>query len=67
MEETKYHFIGKDFPRKEGVARVTGKEVYPSDLNFPGMLQGKILRSPYPHAKIKSIDIKNTGVRMGLL
>ena len=56
MEEVKYNFIGKDFPRKEGAARVTGREVYPSDLEFPHMLYGKILRSPHPHAKIRSID-----------
>ncbi|MCK5673588.1 MAG: hypothetical protein KAH95_09435, partial [Spirochaetales bacterium] len=56
MDKEKYNFVGKDFPRKEGPARVTGKEVYPSDLDFPHMLFGKILRSPHPHAKIKSID-----------
>jgi xanthine dehydrogenase molybdenum-binding subunit len=56
MEKVQYNFIGKDFPRKEGAARVTGKEVYPSDLELPDMLYGRILRSPHPHAKIKSID-----------
>jgi xanthine dehydrogenase molybdenum-binding subunit len=51
-----YHFLGKDFPRKEGRARVTGREQYPSDIVLPGMLYGKILRSPHPHARLKSID-----------
>ena len=56
MSDKTYHFLGKDFPRKEGRARVTGREVYPSDVVLPGMLYGKILRSPHPHARIKSID-----------
>ncbi len=38
--------------------KVTGKAVYGIDLSFPGMLYGKILRSPHPHARIKKI---NTG------
>lgn len=37
-------------------AKVTGRAVYGSDLRFPGMLYGKILRSPHAHARIKSID-----------
>ena len=51
-----YQFVGKDYPRKEGKARVSGKEKYPSDLSFDHMLYGRILRSPYAHARIKSID-----------
>ncbi len=51
-----FYVVGKDFPRKEGIARVTGREIYPSDVQLPGMWYGKILRSPYPHARIKSID-----------
>jgi xanthine dehydrogenase molybdenum-binding subunit len=51
-----YEFLGKDFPRKEGRARAMGREKYPSDLYFDDMLHGRILRSPHPHAKIKSID-----------
>jgi xanthine dehydrogenase molybdenum-binding subunit len=51
-----YRFLGKDLPRKEGRARVTGREVYPSDVALPGMLHGRILRSPHPHARIKGVD-----------
>ncbi|MBW2058089.1 MAG: xanthine dehydrogenase family protein molybdopterin-binding subunit [Deltaproteobacteria bacterium] len=56
MEEGKYHVLGRDFPRKDGIARVTGREIYPSDMYLEGMLYGRILRSPYPHARVKSID-----------
>jgi len=37
-------------------AKATGKAVYGTDLHFPGMLYGKVLRSPHPHARIKGID-----------
>lgn len=56
MRKSEYHVLGKDFPRKDGVARVTGKEIYPSDMYLDGMFFGQILRSPYPHARVKSID-----------
>ncbi|RLC77397.1 MAG: xanthine dehydrogenase family protein molybdopterin-binding subunit, partial [Chloroflexi bacterium] len=44
-------------PRKDGVARVTGREKYTTDISLPGMLHGRILSSPYAHARIKSIDV----------
>ena len=42
--------------RYEGHAKSTGRELYTDDLALPGMLHGKILRSPHPHARILSID-----------
>ncbi len=54
--KTGFEIVGKDEPRKEGVARVTGQEKYPSDIVLDNMLYGKILRSPHPHARVKSID-----------
>lgn len=64
MEQEKFHVLGKDFPRKDGIARVTGREIYPSDIYLEGMLFGRILRSPYPHARVKSIDFSEAE-RMG--
>ncbi len=49
-------FVGKSTPRIDGPERVTGKALYTADVQLPGMLYGKILRSPLPHAKIKKID-----------
>jgi len=40
----------------DGIAKVTGRAQYTFDIKLPGMLYGKILRSPYPHAKIIKID-----------
>jgi CO/xanthine dehydrogenase Mo-binding subunit len=51
-------FVGKSTPRIDGPERVTGKALYTADVQLPGMLYGKILRSPHPHAKIKKIDTR---------
>jgi xanthine dehydrogenase YagR molybdenum-binding subunit len=48
--------IGKRISRLDGPVKVSGKAKYNSDLNRPGMLHGKVLRSPHAHAKIVSID-----------
>ncbi|RLA09876.1 MAG: hypothetical protein DRQ54_01235, partial [Gammaproteobacteria bacterium] len=49
-------FVGQATARLDGPAKVTGKSQYSADVDLPGMLRGKILRSPYPHARILSID-----------
>ena len=56
MEKPQYHAIGKIYERKDGIAKVTGQEIYASDLVLPRMLIGRILRSPFPHALVKNID-----------
>ena len=48
--------IGASAPRIEGPAKVTGRARYAADIELPGMLWGKLLRSPYPHARIRRID-----------
>ncbi len=48
--------IGERNRRVEGPGRVTGRTIYTDDIVLPGMLHGKILRSPHPHARIISID-----------
>ena len=40
----------------DGLEKSTGRAVYTDDVTLPGMLHGKILRSPHPHARILSID-----------
>ena len=47
---TTYETIGQPVGRAEGREKVTGAAVYPADVNLPGTLVGKCLRSPYPHA-----------------
>jgi len=48
--------IGKRLPRIDAVEKATGTALYLGDLRIPGMLCGKILRSPYPHARILKVD-----------
>ena len=51
-----WHLIGSSMRKIEGLAKSTGRAVYTDDVTFPGMLHGKILRSPHPHARIVAID-----------
>ena len=52
-----YRVLGKDTIRKDGIAKVTGQEKYASDISFPNMLHARMLKSPHPHARVKSIDV----------
>lgn len=59
--------IGKDVPMIDGLDKVSGQHIFTADMQLPGMLYGKVLRSPYPHARILNIDAsearKSIGVR----
>lgn len=52
-----FHIVGKSPPRVDGREKVTGRAQYTGDLSLPGMLHGRVLRSWYPHARIRSIDV----------
>jgi CO/xanthine dehydrogenase Mo-binding subunit len=54
MEELKV--VGKSIPRVDAVGKVTGRAVFTADFVVPGMIHAKVLRSPYPHARIRGID-----------
>ncbi len=56
LESAAHRVLGRRNPRYEGHAKSTGREVYTDDLALPGMLHGKLLRSPHPHARIVSLD-----------
>ncbi len=56
MEEKTFSAIGSVARRKDGISKVTGREIYSSDVSLPNMLHARVLRSPFPHAKIVSID-----------
>jgi CO/xanthine dehydrogenase Mo-binding subunit len=62
-----FSVVGKRVQRVEGFDKVTGDSAYIADIYLPGMLVGKVLRSPFPHARIRNIDIskaeKLPGVR----
>ena len=48
--------IGRPVTRGEGPDKVTGRSLYVADISLPEILWGKVLRSPYPHARIVSVD-----------
>ncbi|MGB0011093.1 MAG: molybdopterin cofactor-binding domain-containing protein [Candidatus Sulfotelmatobacter sp.] len=51
-----FSIIGKPTAMIDAAEKTTGGGKYTDDLSLPGMLVGKILHSPYPHARIKHID-----------
>jgi CO/xanthine dehydrogenase Mo-binding subunit len=51
-------FVGRENSRIDGGERVTGRATFTADLQLPGMLYGKILRSPHPHAQIRRIETR---------
>ncbi|HEY7844940.1 MAG TPA: xanthine dehydrogenase family protein molybdopterin-binding subunit, partial [Bradyrhizobium sp.] len=53
---TNNKWIGQRTIRPDGVDKVTGRAAFAADTNMPGMIWGKVLRSPHPHARIKKID-----------
>ena len=56
MGEREYQVVGKPVERTDGRIKATGKARYAGDLVAPGMLHGKILRSPLAHAKILNVE-----------
>ncbi len=56
IKAEKYRYIGKETPRKDARDIVTGRANYIDDIKLPGMLFGKVLRSPHAHANIRHID-----------
>jgi xanthine dehydrogenase molybdenum-binding subunit len=58
--------IGKRVPKMDAEEKATGKAIYIHDLKVPGMLYGKILYSPHPHAKILNIDTSRAEKLLGV-
>ena len=56
LSTTEYNVVGTRPIRHDGTDKVTGRAQYGADINPPGLLHGKILRSPHAHARIRSID-----------
>jgi len=61
-----YTIVGAPAPRVDGIEKVTGKAVFTGDIELPGMVYAKILRSPVAHAKLVKVDatraLKHNGV-----
>jgi CO/xanthine dehydrogenase Mo-binding subunit len=59
-------WIGERTIRPDGADKVTGRATFGADFNLPGMLWGKVLRSPHAHARIKSINLKKAAALPGV-
>ncbi len=66
-EAEDYKAIGTRPVRPDGVEKVTGRANFGADLTLPGMIHGKVLRSPHAHAHIKSIDVSGALSMEGVL
>src|SRR3981189_850399 len=53
---TNNKWIGQRTIRPDGADKVTGRAAFAADTTMPGLIWGKVLRSPHPHARIKGID-----------
>ena len=56
LSEVEYNIVGKRPIRPDGVDKVTGRAQYGADVKLTGLLSGRVLRSPHPHARIRSLD-----------
>src|SRR5947207_14457387 len=63
---TGFEWVGTRPIRPDGVPKVTGRAMYGADLAMPGMLWGKILRSPHAHARIRKIDTTKAAALPGV-
>src|SRR5579871_2052019 len=62
----KLNTVGHATTRIDAPERVTGKANYTGDVYLPGMLYARVLRSPHPHARIRSIDISKASAMPGV-
>ncbi|EFK09374.1 putative 4-hydroxybenzoyl-CoA reductase, alpha subunit [delta proteobacterium NaphS2] len=56
MNSESYAYIGRKQPQIDGLAKATGEAKFTTDLVLPRMLIGKLLGSPYPHARVRNVD-----------
>ena len=61
-----YKVVGRPEARLDGADKVMGKAVYTVDVELSGMAYGKILRSPYAHARIKRVDARKAEALPGV-
>ena len=53
---SEFNWVGTRPVRPDGVDKVTGRAKFGADLSMQGQLVGRVLRSPHPHARVRSID-----------
>ena len=66
LSNQEFNVVGTRPIRQDGAEKVTGRARYSADINLPGMLYAKILRSPHAHARIRSIDTSKAEAMSGV-
>ena len=66
-EAQDYRYVGQRTIRPDGFDKVTGRANFAADFALPGMIWGRVLRSPHAHARIKKIDTRNAEAMPGVL
>ncbi len=62
----RFTVVGAAMPRIDGPLKAAGAAKYSYDIDLPGMLYGAILRSPYPHARVKNVDFSRASRLSGV-
>src|SRR6266849_9916709 len=62
----RFKWVGTRPIRPDGVPKVTGRAMYGADLAMPGMVVGRVLRSPHAHAHVRSIDTSKAAALPGV-
>jgi len=63
---TAYKFVGKSLPKTDAMDKVLGAAKYTEDMELPGMLHAKLLRSEFPHARVLDIDTRKAEKLFGV-
>ncbi|HJT86948.1 MAG TPA: xanthine dehydrogenase family protein molybdopterin-binding subunit [Bryobacteraceae bacterium] len=63
---TDLKFVGHPSARIDALQRVSGRATYAGDVHLPGMLYARVLRSPYPHAHVRRIDVSRAQALSGV-
>ncbi|AFM23407.1 xanthine dehydrogenase family protein molybdopterin-binding subunit [Desulfomonile tiedjei] len=63
---SEFRVVGKSLPQIDALQKAIGETRYVSDITLPRMLYGRILRSPYPHARIRNIDVSRAEALPGV-
>ncbi|MFB3097866.1 MAG: xanthine dehydrogenase family protein molybdopterin-binding subunit, partial [Dehalococcoidia bacterium] len=66
LSNQEFNVVGTRPIRHDGAEKVTGRARYSADINLPGMLYAKVLRSPHAHARIKNIDTSKAEAMSGV-
>ncbi len=66
QDEKDFRIVGQRPLRPDGIDKVTGRARFGADMNAPGMLVGRVLRSPHAHARIRSIDASKAAALPGV-